>query len=143
VTRPQHVIAASVYRAESYDDEDMNRIRGEACPKREAVRHAMISGGAPSFLRETGTARGRRLFVPVRRSPTRIVLSEADGLPNTCAANLDNLQTVLKSNIGARIARLSSRKMKEAAAATSFALALDEAESKRAGKGLKLSWSRS
>jgi hypothetical protein len=35
-------------------------------------------------------------------------------LPNTCAANFDNLQTVPKSNIGARIARLTSRKMKEA-----------------------------
>jgi mRNA-degrading endonuclease toxin of MazEF toxin-antitoxin module len=53
-------------------------------------------------------------------------LTEADGLPNTCAANLDNLQTVPKSNIGARIARLTSRKMKDAAAAIVFALALDE-----------------
>jgi mRNA-degrading endonuclease toxin of MazEF toxin-antitoxin module len=51
---------------------------------------------------------------------------QTDGLPNTCAANFDNLQTVPKSNIGARIARLTSRKMKEAVAAISFALALDE-----------------
>jgi mRNA-degrading endonuclease toxin of MazEF toxin-antitoxin module len=53
-------------------------------------------------------------------------LTETDGLPNTCAANFDNLQTVPKSNIGAPIARLTSRKMKEAVAAISFALALDE-----------------
>ena len=62
----------------------------------------------------------------IRSIPTEVILTEADGLPNTCAANLDNLQTVPKSNIGARIARLTSRKMKEAAAATSFALALEE-----------------
>jgi mRNA-degrading endonuclease toxin of MazEF toxin-antitoxin module len=42
------------------------------------------------------------------------VLTEDDGLPNTCAANFDNLQTVPKSNISDRIARLTARKMKEA-----------------------------
>jgi mRNA-degrading endonuclease toxin of MazEF toxin-antitoxin module len=42
------------------------------------------------------------------------------------AANFDNLQTVPEGNIGARITRLTPRKMKEAAAAISFALALDE-----------------
>lgn len=62
----------------------------------------------------------------IRSIPTEVILTEADGLPNTCAANLDNLQTVPKSNLGGRIARLTSRKMKEAAAAISFALALDE-----------------
>ena len=62
----------------------------------------------------------------IRSIPTEVVLTEADGLPNTCAANFDNLQTIPKSNIGARIAQLTSRKMKEAAEAISFALALDE-----------------
>ena len=62
----------------------------------------------------------------IRSIPTEVILTETDGLPNTCAANFDNLQTVPKSNIGARIARLTSRKMKEAVAAISFALALDE-----------------
>ena len=62
----------------------------------------------------------------IRSIPTEVVLTKADGLPTTCAANFDNLQTVPKSNIGGRIARLTARKMKEAAAAVSFALALDE-----------------
>ena len=62
----------------------------------------------------------------IRSIPTEVILTEADGLPNTCAANFDNLQTVPKGNIGARIARLTPRKMKETAAAISFALALDE-----------------
>jgi mRNA interferase MazF len=62
----------------------------------------------------------------IRSIPTEVVLTEDDGLPATCAANFDNLQTVPKSNIGDRIARLTARKMKEAAAAVSFALGLDD-----------------
>jgi mRNA interferase MazF len=62
----------------------------------------------------------------IRSIPTEIILTKDDGLPNTCAANFDNLQTVPKSNIGNRIARLTARRMKEAAAAVSFALALDD-----------------
>ena len=58
----------------------------------------------------------------IRSIPTEVVLTEADGLPSTCAASFDNLQTVPKSHIGDRIARLPDRRMKEAAAAVSFAL---------------------
>ena len=62
----------------------------------------------------------------IRSIPTEVVLTKDDGLPNTCAANFDNLQTVPKSNIGDRIARLTARKMKEAGAAASFALGLND-----------------
>lgn len=62
----------------------------------------------------------------IRSIPTEVVLTEDDGLPNTCAANFDNLQTVPKSNIGERIAQLPARKMKEAGAAVSFALGLND-----------------
>ena len=62
----------------------------------------------------------------IRNIPTEVVLTEDDGLPDTCAANFDNLQTVPKSNIGDRIARLTARKMKEARAAGSFALGFDD-----------------
>ncbi len=62
----------------------------------------------------------------IRSIPTEVVLTEDDGLPNTCAANFDSLQTVPKSNIGERIARLTARKMKEAGAAVSFALGLND-----------------
>jgi len=61
----------------------------------------------------------------IRSIPTEVVLTEDDGLPGICAANFDNLQTVSKSNIGDRITRLTARRMKEAAAATSFALGFD------------------
>lgn len=61
----------------------------------------------------------------IRSIPTEVILTEADGLPTTCAANFDNLQTVPKRNIGDRIARLTAQKMREAGAATSFALGFD------------------
>jgi mRNA interferase MazF len=62
----------------------------------------------------------------IRSIPTEVVLTQEDGLAHTCAANFDNLQTVPKSQIGDCITRLSRRKMKEAAAAVSFAFALNE-----------------
>ncbi len=61
----------------------------------------------------------------IRSIPTEVVLTEEDGLPGTCAANFDNLQTVPKGNIGDRISHLTARKMKDAALAVSFALGLD------------------
>jgi mRNA interferase MazF len=63
----------------------------------------------------------------IRSIPTEVVLTEADGLPSTCVANFDNIQTVPKHNIGDRIAQLPRRKMQEAAAALSFALGFDYA----------------
>jgi mRNA interferase MazF len=62
----------------------------------------------------------------IRSIPTEVVLTEDDGLPGTCAANFDHLQTVPKTNIGNRIAQLTARKMQEAAAAVSFALGIDD-----------------
>jgi mRNA interferase MazF len=62
----------------------------------------------------------------IRNIPTEVVLTEDDGLPSTCAANFDNIQTVPKSNIGDCIARLTMRKMKEAGAAASFALGFED-----------------
>jgi mRNA interferase MazF len=61
----------------------------------------------------------------IRSIPTEVVLTEEDGLPSTCAANFDNLQTVPKTNIGDRITRLTSRRMKEAASAIAFSLGFD------------------
>ena len=62
----------------------------------------------------------------IRSIPTEVVLTSDDGMPDTCAANFDNLQTVPRSNIGNRIARLTARKMREARAAVSFALGFDD-----------------
>jgi mRNA-degrading endonuclease toxin of MazEF toxin-antitoxin module len=65
------------------------------------------------------------MWIGLRSIPTEVVLSEEDGLPETCAASFGHLQTVPKSNIGGRISHLTTRKMKEAAQAISFALGFD------------------
>jgi mRNA-degrading endonuclease toxin of MazEF toxin-antitoxin module len=59
-------------------------------------------------------------------SAPKIVLTEADGVPNTRAATFDKLQTVPKGNLGDRITRLTTRKMREAGTAVSFALGSDD-----------------
>lgn len=61
----------------------------------------------------------------IRSIPTEVVLTTGDGMPETCAANFDNLQTVPKANVGDRIARLTARRMREVAQAVSFALGFD------------------
>jgi mRNA interferase MazF len=63
----------------------------------------------------------------IRSIPTEVEMTREDGLPNTCAANFDNIQTVPKSDIGDRITRLTAQRMKEASHAVSFALGFDEA----------------
>ncbi len=61
----------------------------------------------------------------VRGIPSEVLLTDADGLPQTCAANFDNLQTVAKRNLGPCIATLSTAKMQLVQAAIAFALQLD------------------
>jgi mRNA interferase MazF len=61
----------------------------------------------------------------IRGIPTEVVLTTDDGMPETCAANFDNLQTVPKANVGDHIARLTARRMREVAQAVSFALGFD------------------
>jgi len=62
----------------------------------------------------------------IRGIPTEVVLTAEDGMPETCAANFDNIQTIPKSRLGARITRLSVRKMRDASQALAFALGLDQ-----------------
>lgn len=62
----------------------------------------------------------------VRSIRTEVVLTAEDGLPEICAANFDNVQTVPKNRIGARIAHLSAHKMRAAASALAFALGFDQ-----------------
>lgn len=61
----------------------------------------------------------------IRSIPTEVVLSTEDGMPNTCAVNFDNIQTVPKGNLGARITHVGARTMREAAQAIAFALGFD------------------
>jgi mRNA interferase MazF len=61
----------------------------------------------------------------IRGIPTEVILGADDGLSATCAASLDNLQTVSQGNIGERITRLGAQRMREVAAAAEFALGFD------------------
>lgn len=58
----------------------------------------------------------------MRNVPTEVFLGRTDGVPTDCAVNLDHLQTIPKSHIGALIARLSPERMPEVQAAVQFAL---------------------
>lgn len=62
----------------------------------------------------------------IRNIPTETVLTREDGLPKTCAANFDNLQTVSKAGIGDRISHLSADRMQAVASAIGFALGLSD-----------------
>ncbi len=61
----------------------------------------------------------------VRDIPTEVLLTPDDGLPRTCAANLDHLQTVARDRIGALIATLPAARMTEVRDALLFALGFD------------------
>lgn len=79
---------------------------------------------AISFLHEVTVA---PLTTTVRGIPTEVELSVDDGLPRTCAVNLDHLQTVPKARLGGTIATLGPRRMAEVARALDFALDLGRA----------------
>ena len=65
----------------------------------------------------TCTTRIRGIFVEVSLGPE-------DGLPQSCAANLDSVHTVGKSYINERISQLSQEKMGAIEEALAFALDL-------------------
>src|SRR3989304_4868457 len=49
----------------------------------------------------------------IRDIPSEVFLTKADGMPHDCAVNLDHIQTVSQTKIGASITTLSSKKMRE------------------------------
>ena len=63
----------------------------------------------------------------VRRAASQAMLTSQDGMPETCAVNLHNIQTISQSEIRARnrITTLSPERMVEVAKAIKFALELD------------------
>jgi mRNA interferase MazF len=62
----------------------------------------------------------------VRDIPSEVLLTVEDGMRTTCAANCDNLQTVMQARVGELITQLSLNRMEEVKDAISFALGLDE-----------------
>ncbi len=60
----------------------------------------------------------------IRDIPSEVLLSEEDGLATDCAINLDHIQTVSKSKVGALISTLSTAKLDDLRKAAMFALEL-------------------
>lgn len=61
----------------------------------------------------------------IRPVPSQVTLSIGDGLLTDCAANLHNIHTVPKKNVGRYITTLSSARMREIDLAIRFALGID------------------
>jgi mRNA interferase MazF len=58
----------------------------------------------------------------VRDIPTEVVLEQEDGMPRSCAVNLDHLQTIPKAKIGALITTIPQVKLAQVFKALCFAL---------------------
>jgi len=61
----------------------------------------------------------------IRGIPSEIVVTQADGVPEDCAINLDHVQTVPKGKLGKLITTLSPIKMASVKNALLFALGFD------------------
>ena len=58
----------------------------------------------------------------IRDIPTEVVLTRDDGMPRTCAANLDHVQTVSRAKVGALLTTLPTGRMAQVGDALRFAL---------------------
>ena len=58
----------------------------------------------------------------IRDIPSEVILSEADGMPRSCAINLDHIQTVSKGRLGTVVTTLQQARMEEVRGALLFAL---------------------
>ena len=66
------------------------------------------------------------LTTTIRGIPSEVLLSPAeDGVQADCVVNVDNIQTVRKASLGARLTHLSLERMREVRAAIEFALGFD------------------
>ena len=62
----------------------------------------------------------------IRDLPSQVLLSEEDGMPNECVANVDWIQTVPKDYLRGSITRLSDDRMNEIFEAIKFAFGFDK-----------------
>ncbi len=58
----------------------------------------------------------------IRDIASEVPLGETDGMPRSCAVNLDHIQTVAKNKVGKLIATLDMEKLAELRSAIRFAL---------------------
>ncbi len=104
-------------------------IRGDVCyhtfkePDKRRPVLVLTRTNAISFLNEITIA---PITTTIRENNSSIWLDESDGMRETCAVNLDFLQTVPKQKLGKVIAHLSNEKMQEVFAAIRFAFGFDK-----------------
>ncbi len=58
----------------------------------------------------------------IRGVPSEVALGPEDGLKQPCAANLHNVVTVAKEDLGRRLAQIGRHRMREVCIALAFAL---------------------
>jgi mRNA interferase MazF len=75
-----------------------------------------------SVLEYLGEVTIAPITTTVRKIPSEVFLSKADGMPQDCAVNCDHLQTVSKEKIGSLITSLPLAKMVDVGRAIGFAL---------------------
>lgn len=61
----------------------------------------------------------------VRSIPSEVLLTGSDGMAATCAINLDHVQTVQRTKVGALITTLRPEKMEEVRASLLFAFGFE------------------
>ena len=88
-------------------------------PDKQRPVVVLTRSAALEFLAEVTVAPVTRT---IRDIPTEVVLTPDDGMPETCAANLDHIQTVSRARVGSLITTLSRERMAQVAAALRFAL---------------------
>jgi mRNA interferase MazF len=75
-----------------------------------------------SVLEYLGEVTIAPITTTIRDIPSEVLLTPDDGMPRTCAVNLNHLQTVSKDKLGAVITILPSSRMDEVRSALLFAL---------------------
>ncbi len=75
-----------------------------------------------SVLEYLGEATVAPITRTVRGIPSEVVLGPEDGLPETCAVNLDHVQTVSKGRLGNVITTLTGRRLVQIREGLLFAL---------------------
>jgi mRNA interferase MazF len=105
-------------------------MEGDARVVRGEIWWAAVPGGDRPVLVLTRDAVAERIGAVVVAACTRTVrglgselrLGPGDGMPEVCVASFDNLHTVRRELLRARITRLGDQRMREACAALQHAL---------------------
>ena len=88
-------------------------------PGRKRPVLLLTRDSALEFLGEVAVA---PVTSTIRDIPSEVILTTEDGMPRDCAINLDHVQTVSKTKLGAVITTLGPKRMLEIRSALLFSL---------------------